>query len=97
MRLIDADKEIQELKAMKVEGETFTTAVNFAIKCMESAPTVDPSNVVLCKWCRDCKTHYTKFKGEPIAYYSCTRFGMGVEDDDFCCWGEWKSNRKERQ
>ena len=39
-RLIDADKEIHKLNEMKVQGETFTTAVNFAKILMREAPTV---------------------------------------------------------
>lgn len=39
-RLIDADKEIYELNEMKVQGETFTTAVNFAKILMRKAPTI---------------------------------------------------------
>lgn len=40
-RYVDAEKELAELKAMKVEGETFTTAVNFAIIILEKAPSID--------------------------------------------------------
>ena len=41
-RWIDAEKELKELKDMKVEGDVFTTAVNFAIKVIEDAPTIEP-------------------------------------------------------
>ena len=33
--ITELEKEIEELKAMKVEGEVFTTARNFAIKILE--------------------------------------------------------------
>ena len=38
--LKDADKIIHELNEMKVQGETFTTAVNFAKILMREAPTI---------------------------------------------------------
>ena len=51
MRLIDADVMIKELKEMKVEGECFTTAVNFAIIEIENAPTVDTDSCEGCPYC----------------------------------------------
>ncbi len=39
-RLIDADKIIHEMNEMKVQGETFTTAVNFAKILMREASTI---------------------------------------------------------
>ena len=39
-RLIDADKEYKELSEMKVEGEMFTTAVEFSKRIVQKAPTV---------------------------------------------------------
>ena len=36
----DVGKELKELQMMKVEGEEFTTAVNFAIDCWQNAPTI---------------------------------------------------------
>lgn len=39
-RLIDADSELKSLREMKVFGEVFKTAVNFAILVIENAPTI---------------------------------------------------------
>lgn len=39
-RLIDADASLEELRAMKVEGETFMTAVEFAKITIKDAPTI---------------------------------------------------------
>lgn len=40
-RLIEADKEIVEIKNMKLEGEVNTTAQRFAMMVLQNAPTVD--------------------------------------------------------
>lgn len=40
-RLIDADKEIVEIKNMKLEGEVNTTAQRFAMIVLQNAPTVE--------------------------------------------------------
>lgn len=50
MRLIDADKEIRELEKMVVEGETFTTAVEFAKLILRDAPTVDAEPIRHGAW-----------------------------------------------
>ena len=73
-RYIDAEKELKELKDMKVEGEVFTTAVNFAIKVIEEAPSID---IVRC---RECK--YTEFCEKKIH-----RHGISYSID-FCSRGE---------
>ena len=39
-RLVDADAELKELNKMKVGGEVFTTALNFAKIEFEQAPTI---------------------------------------------------------
>lgn len=39
-RLKDADASLEELRAMKVEGETFITAVEFAKITINDAPTI---------------------------------------------------------
>lgn len=44
-RLIDADAEYKALSEMKVEGEVFVTAVEFAKIQMEQAPTVIEAEV----------------------------------------------------
>lgn len=78
-RYIDAEKELTELKAMKVEGETFTTAVNFAIIILEQAPSID---IVRCKECKWAKANGT--------YQWCGRLDSTarITADDFCSYGE---------
>ena len=44
-KLIDADKIIHEMDEMKVQGETFTTAVNFARILMRVAPTIIEADI----------------------------------------------------
>ncbi len=45
MRLIDADKELENLSEMVVKGETFTTAVEFAKIILRNAPTVEATPI----------------------------------------------------
>lgn len=76
MRLIDADKELTALKAMNVEGEVFTTAVNFAIATLEDAPTIEPKQG---EWIK-----------QDIASYKCSKCGKTQIADDanelnYCC------------
>ena len=53
-RWIDAEKELKKLKDMKVEGEVFTTAVDFAIKVIEEAPSIDLVHCGECELKRLC-------------------------------------------
>ena len=41
--------------------------------------------------CRECGHHkktYVTYKGEKIVCYRCMEFGIDVEADDFCSYGE---------
>ena len=49
-RYIDADKIITDMDDMKVDGEVFTTAVNYVKLIVEDAPTVDAEPVKHGKW-----------------------------------------------
>ena len=83
-RWIDADKELKELKNMKVEGETFTTAVNFAIMVLENAPSIDLVRCAECKYHEDFPTGRS-----PI---TCSLSWGGVFENDFCSYGERKES-----
>lgn len=83
MRLIDAEKELKELKKMKVDGESSIIAVNFAILILEQAPSIDiePKQGEWIKvddqyqlaTCSNCKK-VTMFE----------RWGHSVRGYDFC-------------
>ena len=89
-RWIDADAELKRLKAMKVEGETFITAVQFAITVLEEAPSID---IVRCG---ECKRHkpskiWAETKPcivEPFPSIRCKMLDREVSADDFCSYGE---------
>lgn len=80
-RWIDAEKELKELKNMKVEGETFTTAVNFAILVLENAPSID---LVRCGEC--------KYFGEDSVGTYCDRYKCTMMPDGFCSYAERKES-----
>ena len=48
--------------------------------------------LVRCSECRYCKKKRGTFKGEPIIFYRCEENNRDVENDDFCSWGERKSD-----
>lgn len=52
----------------------------------------DMVSVVRCKECRYCKRKNGTFKGEPIIFYRCEENNRDVESDDFCSYGERKSD-----
>lgn len=83
MRLIDAEKELKELKNMKVEGEVFTTAVNFAIKVIEGAPSID---IVRCGECK-----YRKNRIDYEKDYCIEHSKVIFNTDDYCSWAERSS------
>lgn len=49
-------------------------------------------DIVRCKECRYCKRKRGTFKGEPIIFYRCEENNRDVENDDYCSWGERKSD-----
>ena len=49
-------------------------------------------DLVRCKECRYCKRKNGTFKGEPIIFYRCEENNRDVENDDYCSWGERKSD-----
>ena len=83
MRPIDADREIRELEKMVVEGETFTTAVEFAKSILLNAPTVDAVPVIRCKDCKYYDSHHE---------VCCVRifYRLGHDADDYCSDAERK-------
>ena len=48
--------------------------------------------LVRCKECVYCKRKRGTFKGEPIIFYRCEEHNRAVENDDYCSWGERKSD-----
>lgn len=85
-KYIDAEKELKELKNMKVEGEVFTTAVNFAIKVIEDAPSID---IVRCKEC----IYWIDDRSDENDMGTCWLTHYFTDETDFCSYGE----RKERE
>ena len=49
-------------------------------------------DIVRCRECRYCKKKRGTFKGEPIIFYRCEEHNRDVENDDYCSWGERKSD-----
>ena len=49
-------------------------------------------DIVRCKECRYCKRKRGTFKGEPIIFYRCEENNRDVESDDYCSWGERKTD-----
>ena len=47
--------------------------------------------LVRCGECGHHKERYVTFKGEKIVCYRCMEFGIDVEADDFCSYGERSS------
>ena len=86
MRLIDADNELYELRKMNVGGEVFGTAVDFAIKVLEEAPTVEPERKK-GKWIPLKGGGYScsKCKGYPLDRVDSNFMRLAVKSD-FCPW-----------
>lgn len=91
MRLIDADA------LDKVMGEAYFSLFNeygsfdaytmgyeSAVCAVEAAPTIDAVPVVRCK---DCIVSYCHSDGD----FVCGRGGVNVDQDDFCSYGERRS------
>ena len=90
VRLIDADAEIKELEKMKVEGEVFTTAVNFAKIILREAQTIDAVDVVRCK---DCKHYRPEVESHDYALGYCPFIKSHlVMNKGFCAWAKRREN-----
>ena len=82
MRLIDADKLLQEIEFdYDLDyGETLINPRDFADAVCDS-PTVDAVPVVRC---RDCEYIYTDAYG----YLICVKSGLSSDENDYCSRGQ---------
>ena len=55
---------------------------------IEDASSID---IIRCGECGHHKEKYVTFKGEKILCYRCMEFGIDIEADDFCSYGERSS------
>ena len=87
-RLVDANVFIRDLTAMKSVYDAI--ALDGMIKALKEAPTVDAVEVVRCK---DCKHRYN---GKDCTHPLFLSYSWGairkVKDDDFCSYGERRTN-----
>ena len=88
MRLIDAEKVIADLKAMKDVAGYDAILIDGMIKGLENAPTVDAVEVVRCKDCIYGQCEPIK-NGTRVCEYD---FFIVVNDYDFCSRGERRSD-----
>lgn len=82
MRLIDADKLLQQIKFdYDLDyGETLIDPRDFADAVCDS-PTVDAVPVVRC---RECKYTYT----DGCGYLACVKSGLYPDENDYCSRGK---------
>lgn len=107
MRLIDADalkemliKERDAIPLTKTErygfgvefpdphGTSMRGGINKAFRCMEQTPAIDAVPVVRCK---DCK-HNNESHALRQGGVWCDYWGTYPDDDDFCSYGERRSD-----
>lgn len=105
MRLIDADvlkeailKERDAIPDVIIErytfgrvpnnhGDSMRGGIRKALRCMEQTPTIDAVPVVRCK---DCQ-YRDEAKVNKKGFLICPASGMEITDDDFCSYGERRS------
>lgn len=85
-RLIDAEKVIEDLTAMKAQLGVDAILIDGMIDGLKRQPKVDAVEVVRCKDCKHAWIH-------PCGYINCRRSGlvdhdMNFSPDDFCSYGE---------
>lgn len=64
-------------------GQAMRGGIHKALRCIETAPTIDAVEVVRCK---DCK----RYRGTNYGFMVCGKFDVISCEDDFCVWGERK-------
>lgn len=86
MRLIDADALIAEwCEGCSYLDDGFCDeAICGGVILMKESPTIDAVPVVRCK---DCIVSYCHSDGD----FVCGRGGVNVDPDDFCSYGERRS------
>ena len=93
-RLIDANalKEsvMKEIRHYWNEGEGGYYLAEDVIPDIDNAPTVDAVEVVRCKDCVDC--YAAKMRSGGIYFYQCLRNDIEVKQDDFCSYGERRTD-----
>lgn len=102
-RLIDADVLEQHCKNTKIielfpEWKDFPYEMKIALirygnawkEIIQNTPTVDAVEVVRCKDCKHCKKYRNRL--DPMLNHQlCVRmdkYAFGVDEDDFCSYGE---------
>ena len=93
-RLIDADKLIKAMN-IKCKVKDDRDAINVArafnkiLDIIRDAPTIDAVEVVRC--C-DCEHMYDGLKDD--GYLICHKFNYFINADDFCSYGERKTDHE---
>lgn len=101
-RLIDADELTKEFEWLESQAND-KDRVKDAMQRIKKAPTVDAVEVVRCKDCENCEVRQEQIiigeVGKRYPIYYCHHWdydpGMSpnqVEEDDFCSYGERRSD-----
>lgn len=99
MRLIDADELRKVISGLRViitgvrygKGllcELVTEYCRNILKAIDESPTIDAVPVVRCK---DC-VYYEEAKVNELGFIICRASGMEITDNDFCSYGERRSD-----
>lgn len=91
----EVDRQVNALPHIELDDyvpKEFHDKTCEAMAQMHQEEIADLISVVRCRECRYCKTKRGTFKGEPIIFYRCEENNRDVENDDFCSWGERKSD-----
>ena len=98
MRLIDADKLMQDVKINAerwavIRNKTVESIIDKVLYIIEHTETVDAVPVVRCKDCKHAKrsSYVTERYGVP-GVKTCKRLRRCVGPDDFCWQGEQKDD-----
>ena len=86
--LIDAEKVIGDLTAMKTQLGVDAILIDGIIDGLKRQPKLDAVEVVRCKDCKHCCTVDTRKKGELSKLYYCRYNRHLMKDCDFCREGK---------
>lgn len=78
MRLVDADELKHRMETVEMFG--LKGLMKVAIGMVTESPTVDAVEVVRCK---DCTSFYSGW---------CCDYGIHMDDNEFCSWGERRTD-----
>lgn len=73
-------------------GMSMRGGINKAFRCMEETPTIDAVPVVRCKDCKHYKTQDKVKSWEHKKRYCMRSAATKVNADDFCSYGERRSD-----